>query len=67
MPDLVSAVMAVVIGAILLIGVAVPIIASVVANASLTGTALTISNYLPTFLILAVLMLIVGLISTRGD
>ncbi len=54
-------IIAVVIGIILLVAVAIPVTTDVISSANLTGTASTIIDLLPVFLALAGLVLVAGL------
>ena len=54
-------IIAVVIGIILLVAVAIPVTTDVIGSANLTGTASTIIDLLPVFLALAGLVLVAGL------
>ena len=58
-----KAIMVVIVGIILLIGVAIPITAGVITDANLTGLTATIVAFIPVFIAIAGLMLVVGLIS----
>lgn len=54
-------VIGVIVGIILIVGVAVPIVKSVVSSSNLTGTDATIGTYLTTFLLIGALVLIAGI------
>lgn len=58
---IVTAVIALIVAVILLIGVFVPILTNVTGDQGFTGVNLTISNNLVTFVLLAVLVMIAGL------
>ena len=58
-----KSIMIVIVGIILLIGVAIPITTSVIATANLTGITATIVAFIPTFIGIAGLMLVVTLIA----
>lgn len=51
----------IIIGIILIVGVAVPVVRNTVTSANLTGTDATIGNNLTTFLLVGALVLIAGL------
>jgi len=57
----VQIILAVIIGLILLIGVAIPITASVITTANLTGLTATIVAFIPVFIAIAGLVLVVSL------
>lgn len=59
----VSSIVAVVVGIIVLIAVAVPITVDVVDSANLTGTDATIADILPTLMLVAGILLVVSLYS----
>ena len=59
----VSSIVAVVVGIIVLIAVAVPITQDVVTDANLTGTDATIAAILPTLMLVAGILLVVSLYS----
>ncbi len=59
----VSSIVAVVVGIIVLIAVAVPITVDVVDSANFTGTDATIANILPTLMLVAGILLVVSLYS----
>ena len=66
MADIVQTVVAIVIGLILIIGVAVPVAVDVINNQSFTGTNSLVANQIPLFLILGGLLLATGLFGFSG-
>ena len=61
----IQVILAVIIGIILLVGVAVPITVDVVSDANLTGLTATVAAFLPVFIIIAALVLVVSLMATK--
>lgn len=54
----VGSIVALIVGVILLIGVALPIVVQTVSDAALTGVAGTLGDYFPVFILIGGLMLI---------
>lgn len=60
-----AGVIAVVVGIVLFVAVALPVTLDVIANSSATGTTLTILNILPVMLAVGALLLVVSLFRMR--
>ena len=61
----IGGIVAVVIGIIMIVALAVPVTQDVVASANLTGTTATIANFLPLLLIVGGVILVASLYSGR--
>jgi len=61
----VGSIVAVVVGLIVLIAVAVPITTNVISTQNFTGTNLTIANILPTLMLVGAILLVVSLYASN--